>query len=133
MDPVTLIGFIASLTEVTIDVFVNLKKFYHFIRERSTQSKELPEELDSLVDMLTEVREILCKPHAIKFQKSLQKELENLYIMLDDLRRRTAPKSTNPVIRGLQWPFRQAENADIISKIKVFKSTLNKILSMQQL
>jgi hypothetical protein len=127
MDPITIVGLVANLLDVAWDVFSNLNRFYRIIREARTQ--ELSDELNSLMDMLADVREIVPTTPVDETQRS---ELESLQYMLIDLRLHITPKSANRVIKGLQWPFRQAQNIKFISKIKHFKTTLNKILEKQQ-
>jgi|SRR5947207_3335400 len=133
MDPVTVVSLVASVAEIAFGVFINLNKFYRKVRDAPRQSKELREELDSLVDILADLQEALDKGLHTKGQEALRKELEKMDCSLNDLHRRTIPKSTNYFIRRMQWPLLQEETARIIKKIEYFKGKLNAILNMRQL
>lgn len=128
MDPVTIVGLVVNLLDIAWDVFSNLNKFYRIIRDVPTQSN-LRDELNSLMDILADVREIVPTTPVDEAQHS---ELEKLHRMLVDLNRDTKPKSANAVIKGLQWPLRQAQNAKSINQIKHFKNILNILLDKQQ-
>lgn len=128
MDPVTIVGLVSTLIQIAYGVVSNLNAFYRVVRDMPTQSK-VREELNSLLDMLADVRELLPNTPIDAIQ---QTELDNLYRMLTNLSKQTTPKSTNLVIRGITWPFHQAENLKIISKLEHFKTILTKILNRQQ-
>lgn len=128
MDPFTIIGVIPNVAQIVnqaVTIFVNLSKYYQHVRDAPTHSKELREELDSLVDILAEVQETFERT---EIPKSLQKELETVEKLLRTLHRRAQPNETQG-IRRLRWPFRQADNDDAIRKIERFKTKLNIILN----
>jgi septal ring factor EnvC (AmiA/AmiB activator) len=122
---------VAQITELAINILINLYKFYRSIREAATRSKKLREELDTLVDLLNDAREIIERTSPLNVRQSLQKEIETMRQLLHDLNERTSLKETRG-IKLLKWPFRQEENEQFIGRIERFKTSLNAILNIRQ-
>jgi hypothetical protein len=118
----------AQITDLTMNVFINLSRFYRDVRDAPAQSKELRQELDVLVDVLMDTQE--NRGQAFEIPGSVQEEFEKMKHLLERLSRRTAQSETQG-IRRLQWPFRRSENREILDKIERFKSSLNLLLGKE--
>jgi hypothetical protein len=134
MDPVTAFGVAASvvqIAELAVNIIDNLSRFYRSVRDAKEQSRNLRQELDTLVDLLAEAQEMIERTQTLKVRQSIQNEIKGMHLWLHKLDKRTKQNKTCG-IRRLSWPFQQEENAKIIDRIERFKGTLAAILSIRQ-
>lgn len=126
MDPVTGVQLAASavqLVDLAFKVFTNLHQYYCHTRDAPARSADLRTEVDLLTDLLISFQESIERhPHDL-FRSSLPKELAGIRHLLMELYTRTKPKETVGY-RRLHWPFREKENAELISKIERHKQNL---------
>lgn len=134
LDPVTGIGLAASaagLADLAFEVFTNLHKYYRDVRDAPARSADLRTEVDSLVDLLSNAQEVFERNSNDIFRSTLPQELDALRDLLNELYRRTTPREVSGV-RRLRWPFREGENAEILSKIERYKANLTVNLNLTQ-
>jgi len=128
MDPATalgLVGVAAQLLDETIEIIINLYKYYRKVHDGPTESAKLRSELDSLADLLTAIQETYeRKPSGTEVPKGLVETIKGIRQLLVDLKKRTKPSETSG-IRRLLWPFRQSENINLIGKLERFKASIN--------
>ena len=134
MDPVTVIGLTASVTQLahqTFKIFGNLSSYYRDVRKAPKRSKELRDEIDLLTHILVIIRDSQFDSIAAQHWPMFQETFRMLEALLQDLYRLTEPKETSG-IGQLKWPFSQAENAAQINKIERLKSNLNLLLKCRR-
>lgn len=81
--------------------------------------------------MLSSVQETLERNPGSDFGRFFPEQLTNLRQLLRDLHIRTTQREIRGY-RRLRWPFRQEENAEIVSKIERFKANLSIGLNLNQ-
>ena len=130
MDPVSFGASVAQIADMALCVFMNLYTYYRKVCDAPKRSEELRDRLDSLLDMIGEVQEVLelggpAAPFA-------QREFERIKWWLSKAKARTTPESTRR-LRRLKWPLEEEENAYIISQIDSLKGSLDTRISTQSL
>lgn len=134
-DPLTVFGGGASalqVAEVTLEIFINLSKFYHTVRHAPEQAKGLRGELDSLVDLLGDIENAFKDKKGSNAKQLVQKEIDALHLLLSGLRERTRPMKAC-AIRALKWPFEKAEIKSILETVERFKKNVGLITSSETL
>lgn len=134
MDPATGVGLAASsaqLTGLAFEVFSNLHKYYRNVRDAQTHATKLRLMLAFLMNLLSVAQDIFERsPHACS-RSILQQAFSDLREVLALLYSRTTPRDTTG-LRSLQWPFKQNENSEILSKLELYKTSLIIALNIDQ-
>ena len=127
MDPITAVGFtttVAQLADLAFAVFTNLHKYYRNFESAPKRSEQLRRELDHMLDLLTDLQDIFKKNPNESLRRSLELEVKDFDGLLQDLLNRTKPQNTKGFQR-LKWPFKEAENEELIRRIERFKSSFS--------
>lgn len=131
IDPLSATALAATsgqLAEWAFQVFYNLTRYYFNVRDAPRRSRELREELNSLIELLVELEDTFLQAPTIELANTIYSEFQAIRTLLDQLVQRTNSKETK-VFRRLRWPFLEAENNQLISQIGRFKENLS--LSLQ--
>jgi hypothetical protein len=134
MDPVTAFGLATNIFQVTqlaFDILYNSICFYRNVRDAEVRSRQLRQELDTLVDLLFDTQDVINRTPTLEVPQSIQNEIETMLILLRQFYDRIKPKETSG-IRKLTWPLKREENERIIREINRFKGTLNALLNIRQ-
>jgi hypothetical protein len=134
MDPVTGVQLIASaadLATLAFTLFSNLHKYYRNVKEAPKRSAELRSEVESLLDLIIELEELLKCNRNDLFPSSVGVEITGFCELLRNMLDRTEPQQTKGIQR-LQWPFKEHENAEYISKMEGYRDKLTLALSIHQ-
>lgn len=130
MDPVTAIGLIASvgqITEGTVKLAIKLTHYFHDVKNAPARSQELRSELRTLASILSLIQETLqIDSRALR---TLEYSIDEFQELLAELSIRIAPERTEG-FNKLKWPFTATENEKILAKIERYKSTFNIALTL---
>jgi hypothetical protein len=130
MDPVTAVGLIASvaqITEGTIKIAISLTNYFRDVKNAPARSQELRSELRTLAAILSVLQETLEVDS--KALRTLEHSVEEFQKLLAGLSVRISPKRTEG-FNKLKWPFSAAENDKILATIERYKSTFNIALTL---
>jgi DNA repair exonuclease SbcCD ATPase subunit len=134
MDPITVVGFaanVAQLVDLALAVFTNLHKYSRNFESAPKRSEQLRREVNHVVDLLADLQDIFKKNPNEFLRRSLELEVKELEVLLRELQSRTNPQNTKGFQR-LKWPFKEAENEDLIRRIERFKSSFNLAMNISQ-
>lgn len=135
MDPVTVIGLVASLEQlamVATKIFYNIYHYYDAVRGAPKRSQELRQEMLIMSDQLNflvEVLKSMSTSSAPSVSASLADAISELETMLNDMNQRTQV-STSRGLNRLKWPFTQTENTRLLSRVARYKSILDSALNI---
>jgi hypothetical protein len=135
VDPITAFGIgagAAQLAGCALKSLVNLVNYYRNVRDAPAKSKELRDELDTLVDLLEEIQQSFEPTTVIKLPLSVLIEFENIHQSLIWLCEKAKAKNTQGIGR-FKWPLTNANNLEMLGRIGRFKGTLNSILNLRQM
>jgi hypothetical protein len=135
VDPIAAFGIAAGAAQLAgcaLKLVVNLVGYYQNVRDAPAKSKELRDELDTLVDLLEEIQHSFEPTTVISLRVSVLVEFENMRLLLIQLYERTEKRNTKG-IRRFSWPFEKGDNLEILGRIGRFKGTLNNILNLRQM
>lgn len=126
-DPITALGIATGavqLTQCAIVLFNNLFNYYQNVRDAPAKSKELRDELATLVDLLEGIRHTLETTPSLQLPQSFHTEIHNMHLLIYRLCETSAPGNVEG-IRRLKWPFSKEYNLEILDRIGRFKDSVN--------
>jgi hypothetical protein len=134
MDPVTVVGLLASIGQVaaqTVTIVVSLSNYYRDVKDGPAQSKELRDEFYNVSELLDCLKKALANNPGVLVEQhaALQRSIAEFQNVLNELGHRIKPKRTLG-IRRLKWPFSKAENETLISKLERYKATFSFALNI---
>jgi len=131
MDPISAVGLVAGvmqLADLVLRVITNLHNYYRDFEAAPRCSAQLRTELKRLFLVVSNLQE-LSEAKLRRF--SIEAELKDMVELLQEMLSRITPRHTRGVKR-LQWPFKEAENKEFLSRIERFKSSFIIILNITQ-
>lgn len=134
MDPITGVGFAASIAQLAtlaFAVFTNLRKYYRNFESAPKRCEQLRKELDHMIDLLADLQEIFTESPNESLRCSLELEVKDFDGFLRDLLNRTKPQNTQGFQR-FKWPFKEAENEELIKRMERFKSGFSLAINISQ-
>jgi hypothetical protein len=134
MDPASVVGLLASVTQLAAQVFkviTGLHKYCRDVRAAPARSEQLQREFNNLSKFVTQLQSILGTNSNTLSRPSLEAEIRGFNEMLQEILRRTALRNTRGIQR-LTWPFKEAETEEFIVRIERFKSSVNLVITVAQ-
>jgi len=129
-EAVGLAASIAGLANLTLSVVSALYKYGSDFKSAPAHSEQLRKELADL-QTLCKIVEETVKVTTNGLPEALDGQVNGFKTILEAMLERAAIQKSIG-LRRLKWPFDKAENAEYITKIERFKSTLNLIVNIEQ-
>jgi hypothetical protein len=121
------------LAGCAFSLFINLTRYYQNVKDAPAKSRELRDELDTLIELLQDIRQTFeTTTPIVQLPASFHTEFRNMHCLIYDLYEQSAPKTVEG-IRRLKWPFSKEKNLETLERIGRFKGSLNARLNTLQL
>lgn len=136
MDPVTVIGLVASVAQlagVARVIVASMCLYFDAVKDAPKNSRELRQELFTICDLLDSLDDVLTSPStksSFMAPESLKSAITEFQAILEDMKARVAESQTKGV-RRLKWPFTKEENERLLSKLQRYKGTFNLALNIK--
>lgn len=136
MDPVTAIGFIASLDQlasVSANIVSNMYRYYRAVMDAPKRSEELRQEIGAVSDILNMIVMVVSSSSAAStftVPTSFHASVTEMQATLAEMDKLVRPSATRGVKR-LKWPFTKDENERLLSKLGRYKDILSATMEIK--
>jgi hypothetical protein len=138
MDPVCAIGLAASalqLADSAGSVLIKLYRYWVDVKEAGSKAERLREELGFTLSQVSAISELLnpnINPTVTKIDTSrLPNALQNFRKVVEYMEKRAQPGPVSGLER-LKWPFKKAENDDLLAQIERCKSAFSLAINIDE-
>jgi hypothetical protein len=138
MDPATIIGLIASLSSLSVNVIKAINQYKNDINAAPREAAELQHEIQTIKDVVEGVDQaIKAMPNStvIPLDDSLQLSAEGAVNVLKEVLRTLEERSALWRCKGfrkMKWPFEKKETMNLIDKLQRYKQSLSLIVQIKQ-